>query len=355
MSDRDPGVDRYARDPHFPSDWPDETEASVFGRPSQHVRGLRSHPPQPPAPAYSAPTSARPAPSGDPRTPPYSWPPDPWPPASPVSPVYPPTQTMPQQSTLVGRSPYASEAYSARSAYAPEPGYPTRSTPAEDARRALQEQLARAEESQRARDARRGFPLGLGALLGVAGVTCLLLALMVLPWFEVEGEDVTRSDLQAALAIPEADADDVVPDASDAVPTSLPSGVPSPGEVGEVGDAVEQQARDAVSEAATAAIDEGRRRYLELYTDTLWMAVAGAAAGAVLFSTILTPRSRLLSLMLGMRVIAGIAVVAAAAAHGVALWVVFGGDGAPEPATGVWLGIGGLGAVLLAAIVGPKR
>lgn len=351
MSDRDPGVDRYARDPHFPSDWPDETEASVFRRPSQHGRGLRSHPPQSPAPAYSAPTSAHPAGHGDPLTAPYSWPQ-----ASPVSPTYPPayppTEPVPQQATIVGRSPYASDAYLARSAYAPEPGYPTRSTPAEVARRALQEQLARDEESQRARDARRRFPLGLGAFLGVAGVTCLLLALMVLPWFEVEGEDVTRSDLEAALAIPEADAADVVPDASDAVPTSLPPGVPSPGEVGE---AVEQQARDTVGEAATAAIDEGRRRYLEIYTDTLWMAVAGAAGGAVLFSTILTPRSRLLSLMLGLRVIAGIAVVAAGAAHGVALWVVFGGDGAPEPATGVWLGVGGLGAVLLAAIVGPKR
>jgi hypothetical protein len=38
----------------------------------------------------------------------------------------------------------------------------------------------------------------------------------------------------------------------------------------------------------------------------------------------------------------------------VALWVVFSGDG-PSPDTGVWVGVGGLVAVLVATILGPKR
>jgi hypothetical protein len=48
-------------------------------------------------------------------------------------------------------------------------------------------------------------------------------------------------------------------------------------------------------------------------------------------------------------------VLLAAAAHGAALWVVFSGSGAPSPAFGVWLGVGGLGGVFVVVILGPKR
>jgi hypothetical protein len=46
--------------------------------------------------------------------------------------------------------------------------------------------------------------------------------------------------------------------------------------------------------------------------------------------------------------------VLAGLAHGAALWIVFTGDGAPTPERGVWLGVGGLAAVLLGCIIGPR-
>jgi hypothetical protein len=250
------------------------------------------------------------------------------------------------------QSEYESDLYQDQPPYTPGPGLPgRRNTPADDARRARRD--ARHDRFRRdLEDARDGFPLGVGTFVGVVGLGCLLLALTVLPWFRAGGEDVTRSDLQAALGIPEASADDLVPDPSDVVPTSVPDGVPSPGEVGA---AVEEQARDEASEVADAAISEGRRRYIEAYTDVGWIAVAGGALVAVTFSTMLTPSSGLLSLLVGVRFLAGAAVAVAGVAHGVALWVVFGGDGAPSPAIGVWIGVGGLAAVMLSCALGPRR
>ena len=101
-------------------------------------------------------------------------------------------------------------------------------------------------------------------------------------------------------------------------------------------------------------VDTGKDRYLELYAETLWMAVAGVCAFAVLFATVLSPKSFALSLILGFRRLSGALVVLAGIAHGGALWVVFSGDG-PTPATGVWAGVGGLAAVFLACVIGPKR
>ena len=111
---------------------------------------------------------------------------------------------------------------------------------------------------------------------------------------------------------------------------------------------------DSLLQVVASALDEGKARYLELYTGTLWMVVAGAAVLAVVFSTVLSPRSFALSLLLGFRRLAGAVTVLGAVAHGAALWVVFSGEGAPSPAWGVWLGVGGLAGVLLASIIGPK-
>ncbi len=74
----------------------------------------------------------------------------------------------------------------------------------------------------------------------------------------------------------------------------------------------------------------------------------------MLFATILSPKSFALSLILGFRRLSGALVVLAAIAHGAALWVVFWGDG-PTPAIGVWAGVGGLAAVFVACLLGPKR
>jgi hypothetical protein len=193
--------------------------------------------------------------------------------------------------------------------------------------------------------------VGLGALLGVAGLAAFLAALLVLPWFTAGGEDVTLADIRTAFTVPETDPSDVLPDAGEGTGATLPDGIPSPGEVT---DAAEQEAKDAAASAAADAIDTGKARYVELYADTLWMGVAAAVTLAVLFSTILSPRSFALSLLLGFRRLAGLATVLAGLAHGAALWIVFTGDGAPTPERGVWLGVGGLAAVLLGCIIGPK-
>lgn len=187
-------------------------------------------------------------------------------------------------------------------------------------------------------------------MIGGAGLACFLAALLVLPWFTEGGRDVTLADMRSAFTLAETDPDALLPDSTG---TSLdPSaGVPTPEQVSE---AVEQEARDAAAEAAASAIDSGRSRYLELYLDMLWIVLAGAMTLAVLLSTILSPRSFALSLLLGFRRLAAAVTVLGGMVHGVALWVVFTGSGAPTPATGVWIGVGGLVAVLLGCIVGPK-
>jgi hypothetical protein len=185
-----------------------------------------------------------------------------------------------------------------------------------------------------------GFPIGAGVLVGMAGLVCFLLGLVVLPWFSSGGQEVTLSDIRTAFTLPETQPEDI-PGASTEEPPPDADGIPSPGEVG---DAVEGEVRDAAAAAAADAVDTGKSWYLELYTETLWM-----------ISTILAPRSFALSLLLGFRRLSGFVTVLVGAAHGAALWIVFSGDGAPTPAPGVWLGVGGLAAVLLGCILGPKR
>ena len=87
----------------------------------------------------------------------------------------------------------------------------------------------------------------------------------------------------------------------------------------------------------------------------LWVGVAGIVVAAAVVSTLLAPRSAALSLLLGVRRLAGALTVLAALAHGAALWIVFSGDGSPSPAFGVWLGVGGLVAVLAGCVIGPRR
>lgn len=199
-----------------------------------------------------------------------------------------------------------------------------------------------------------GLPLGLGALVGIVGLGCFVAGLVFLPWFVVSDpvlgdQEVRLADIRSSFSVAETDPDDLAPGPE--TEATVPEGIPTPGEVGEV---AEDQVRDAAASAAASALDEGKARYLELYTGQLWIVAAGAAALAVLFSTILSPRSFALSLLLGFRRAAGAVTVLAGVAHGAALWVVFSGRGAPDPAWGVWLGVGGLAGVLLACIIGPK-
>jgi hypothetical protein len=207
----------------------------------------------------------------------------------------------------------------------------------------------------------RGFPLGMGFVLGAGGLVCFLLSLLVLPWFEVAGQEVTLADLREAFTVPETNPDSLPGAGTDpqAGPgetgTTLLPGAPAIPSQDEIQDAIENEVRDAATEAAASAIDSGKARYLEIYTETLWLVLAVAVSLAVLFSTILSPRSFALSLLLGFRRLSGFVTVVAGIVHGVALWIVFTGDGSPDPAFGIWLGIGGLIAVLLGCVVGPKR
>jgi hypothetical protein len=196
-----------------------------------------------------------------------------------------------------------------------------------------------------------GLPFGLGTAVGLLGLVALLLSLTTLPWFTVAGAEVAFPDIREAFSPPETQPGDVVAGAGEGTGATVPSSIPLPDDVR---DAAEQEVRNAAGEAAASVIDTGKERYLEFYAETGWMAVAGAGAFAVLFATILSPKSFALSLILGFRRLSGFLVTAAGIAHGVALWVVFSGDG-PAPETGVWVGVGGLVALFLACVIGPKR
>ncbi len=144
-------------------------------------------------------------------------------------------------------------------------------------------------------------------MVGLTGAVAFLAALVVLPWFTVAGEGATLSDIREAFTVAATDPSDVVPGAGEPTASTLPEGsIPTPGEVTDaVTDAAEQQARDAAGDAAAAVIDSGRSRYLELYTDVLWVGVAGIVVAAAVVSTLLAPRSAALSLLLGVRRLAG--------------------------------------------------
>jgi hypothetical protein len=216
------------------------------------------------------------------------------------------------------------------------------------------ERDGRGERGGRDRGSGRGFPLGAGAFFGIAGLICFLLALLVLPWFDAAGQEVTLADIREAFTVPATDPD-TLPGAGADQTTTTVAGAPALPSPDEIQDAVEQEVRDAAAGAAASAIDTGKARYLEIYTETLYLVVAIAVGLAVVFSTILSPRSFALSLLLGFRRLSGFVTILAGIVHGAALWVIFSGSGAPDPALGVWLGVGGLAAVFLGCILGPKR
>jgi len=242
-------------------------------------------------------------------------------------------------------------------AYGAQPGAPERARsgfgqpPAYGERAYAGERQARPgpEPSGRERGSRggggrggSGFPLGIGALFAFAGLAAFVVAVVVLPWFEVGGEEVKLSDMRRAFTLAETDPESLLPDSgSEAPPLDPTTSIPSPDEIS---DAIESEVRATAAQAAADAIDSGRSRYLELYTDIIWMVVAGAVGLAAV-----------LGALLGLRGLAGSLVLLAAGAHGAALWVVFSGSGAPSPGFAVWLGVGGLTGVFVGAILGPKR
>ena len=356
MSERTPGPGsdpRRAPDDWLERDWLEHEGSSVFGAPRQRVPTPRSAPPPhspPPGgpqawnpapwPSHSAgraPAPAEPAPMPPTRT----WDLAPW--AAPPGGTSRPGPVPLDDGQAPGRRPPPGRPGDGRDRARSRPS----GRPTGPAGRGV-------DRDQRIGGSGSGLrsPVGLGAVVGLGGLVAFLAALVVLPWFTVAGEGVTLADMREAFTVTETDPADVVPGAGDTASTIPTDALPTPDAVT---DAAEQQARDAAGDAAAAALDSARSRYVELYADVLWLGVAGVVAAAAVASTVFAPRSAALSLLLGVRRAAGALVVLAGLAHVAALWVVFSGDGAPSPATGVWLGLGGLVAVLAGCAVGPRN
>lgn len=326
MSEQDPWRGRHRHDPRRPPyepyepDEPDDPSSSVFARPARPHR-----------------------PEQGPYAPDRPWPAPPPPDETQQYPAARRWQDEPQYpvESAYGDGPYAGQqAYPAPRARPGQRRPAERSTPSHGPDRQSQRRPPREPRGL-------GLPVGAGAVVGTVGLGCFVLALLVLPWFSAGGQDITLADIRTAFTIPETQPEDILPDNGEEEPATSIGPIPSP-------DAVEDAARDAAAEAAAQAIDTGKARYLELYVERLWLVGAVGVALAVLFSTILAPRSFALSLLLGFRRLGGLVTVLVGLAHGAALWIVFTGDGAPTPAFAVWLGLGGLGAVLVGCILGPK-
>lgn len=333
-------------------DEPDDPSPSVFDRPAR-----RSDPPTPTPPTrrqvpvehtrqYPA-SDGWPGPAAPPQQPgPGAYP------GYPPDPRYPPRPQQPQQP---GHDPRYPPTRPRRSEGTPPGGYDR--PPADSGRRGRARSSGDADRGPGG-DRRRpsvGFPFGMGALVGLLGLAGFLGSLLVLPWFEVAGEEVTLPDIREAFTLTPTDPDTLLPESGgeggEAPSPGTDGEVPTPEEIAE---AAQDVARDAAAQVAADVIDTGKARYLELYSETLWLVSAIGVGLAVLFSTILAPRSFALSLILGFRRLSGFVTILAAGAFGGALWVVFSGSG-PSPATGVWVGVAGLAFVLLGCILGPKR
>ncbi|HET9608814.1 MAG TPA: hypothetical protein VFP06_04350 [Acidimicrobiales bacterium] len=348
MSEPNAGAGDHPRDPHRAPDWGETPGASVFDRPASPPpppppRSPRLAPPPPATPSHPG-GGAYPGPPGHEPTirydQPHGWP------ASTDRPAY-------GGDRYAGANPYGAPVPHTRTQPRPQPEAPGRRRPGGPggAARGGAPGPDRRDRGRPPAPGGGGLPVGAGALIGALGVACVLLSLMVLPWFTAGGDDVTLADIRSGFAVRDDPPPDPVSELAEGVPSTLPDGAPAPGDVQ---DAVEEQVRDAAAGAVAAAVEEGKARYLELYAERLWVAVAAGAVLAVALSTLLSPRSAALSLILGFRWLSGLLTLAAAAAHGAALWVVFGSDVAPAIAVGAWLGLAGLGAVFVACIVGPK-
>ncbi|HLM64299.1 MAG TPA: hypothetical protein VK306_08390 [Acidimicrobiales bacterium] len=138
------------------------------------------------------------------------------------------------------------------------------------------------------------------------------------------------------------------------VPTTLPSAVPAPsGPMGSLGG-----------------------DYIDAFAEWGWIAVLVLTGIAVLFSTLIVPRSFAGRLVTGFltaavvgllvnaadregtsapRVTGALVTILAGAGFAGAVWQLFGEDTAPSPAWGVWVGVGGATAAMLGCLLGTRR
>jgi hypothetical protein len=132
----------------------------------------------------------------------------------------------------------------------------------------------------------------------------------------------------------------------------------------------------AAAPAASGAMGTLGGDYIEAFTEWGWIAVLALTGVAVLFSTLIVPRSFggrlltgfLMAAVIGLlvnaadregisapRVTGALVTILAGAGLAGALWQLFGEDAAPSPAWGVWVGVGGATAALLGCLLGTRR
>lgn len=203
---------------------------------------------------------------------------------------------------------------------------------------------------------------GLGLVLGLMGALALVASLTMLPWVEAGGQEVTFSDIR--------DAYENVDELTNA-PLAPP---PAPeGSTGSSGfDASDIPTTGEITETAE---NTGKNAYLEVYTAWGWIGVLAGVSVAILFATLVVPSSKggrlvtgfltagLLGLLFnvgddegrfGPRISGAVATLGAGGLHVAAIWALFSEELSPDPAVGVWVGVGGLLAVFVACIVGTR-
>jgi hypothetical protein len=210
---------------------------------------------------------------------------------------------------------------------------------------------------------------GRGLVVGLCGLAALLLSLFALPWVTEGGDDITFKDIRDSFhpddrsaTVPGGGLDSGgVPPTTYLVPESdpLPQTVPVPETV------------------YVPPSSDQRLETLQEYTDWTWALVVYFAAAAVVFSTWIVPTGRGLRTLTGFltvpclgmivnlvdkdgsnapRVVSVLAALYASLVHGQALWYLFWDvENSPSPAVGVWLGVAGLIAVIVACVMGTRR
>jgi hypothetical protein len=227
-----------------------------------------------------------------------------------------------------------------------------------------------------------------GLVVGLCGLAALLVSIFALPWITEGGEDVTFHDLRDIFNPDEGAATGpggglLAPSAGSAgsgldsplTPSPAPGGappttylVPEPGQVPQT---------IPVPETAYVPTSDERLKTLEEYTDWTWALVLYFTTVGVVFSTWLVPRERALRMITGFltgacvgllvnladkdgsnapRIVSTLAALYGAVVHLQALWYLFWDvEGSPSPSVGVWLGLAGLIAVVVACVMGTRR
>jgi hypothetical protein len=220
---------------------------------------------------------------------------------------------------------------------------------------------------------------GAGLIVGLVGLALLVASLAGLPWISVGGEDATLRDIgDAYSALDGLDAGDggifappdvTAPDVS--VPDiTLPDGSSPDDGLGPV-----VTPPGTVDDTYTPPSSADLEPFHELYAKGLCWAVAVWAALALVVAALWVPRGKggrmglgfvvggLVGLVanaldeqgrVGPRVTGAFVAVVCLAAHAAAAMEIFGEDGAPDPAIGVWAGGVGLLLVVVGCAIGTR-